>query len=182
MRQRSGRQPPEARGGRGIRGARGRVSRRSGADCSHNARAVGPFRLKRLDGLHLQRMRPPLLLVGVIAGWGWVISVCDGAGLDLARVLGGPCQKPSSTYHAALILVAVILAAHLVHFLASEAPGLTWRPWLCCNLALQLLLLALGASPFQAFFSESRLSLVRTQLRLQTLVSRPVRHNPLVRA
>ena len=109
-------------------------------------------------------VRPPLLLVAIVAGWGWVVSICDRAGLDLERVPGGPTQSPSASYHAALILLAVILAAHLAHFLASESSGLTWRPWLCCNLALHLALLALGVMPCDAFFGRSRLSLLRATL------------------
>ena len=40
-----------------------------------------------------------------------------------------------------------MLAAHLVHFVASQFPGITWRPWLTCNLALHGVLLVLGG-PF----------------------------------
>ena len=106
-------------------------------------------------------VRPPLLIVLVVGGWGWVVSVCHGARLELEQVLGGAAQPPESTYHAAAILLCVLLAAHLVHFLASESPGVTWRPWLVVNCTLNAAFLLLGALPCHSFFAESRLSLRR---------------------
>lgn len=108
-------------------------------------------------------VRPPMLLALMVAGWGWVVKVCERARLDLERVLGGTCQRPAATYHAALIILAVVLASRVAHFVASETGGLTWRPWLCCNLALHLALLALGLLPY-GFFDRSRLSLLRATL------------------
>ena len=107
-------------------------------------------------------VRPPILMIAIVAGWGWVVSTCQGARLELDHVLGGAAQSPASTYHAALILFCVLLGAHLVHFVASEIPGVTWRPWLVANLSLNGAFLLLGLLPCTwIFFGSSRLSLVR---------------------
>ena len=89
--------------------------------------------------------RPPVLLVLTVAGWGWVVQVCRAASLNLDVVLGGKLQPPAATYHAALVLSCVLLASHLVHLVASEMPGVTWRPWLRCNLFLHGAFLVLGS-------------------------------------
>ena len=110
-------------------------------------------------------VRPPLLLVGILAGWAWVVRVCQDAKLELEHVLGGTVQRVSSTLHAALILFCVLLAFHLVHFVASEIPGLTWRPWLMSNVCVHLVFLLLAALPCaNVFFGPSRISLIRTVL------------------
>ena len=75
-------------------------------------------------------VRPPILLVLIIAGWGLVVKICRDSGLNLDLVLGGRLQPSLASAHAALLLLCVVMAAHLVHFIASEIPGLTWRPWL----------------------------------------------------
>ena len=107
-------------------------------------------------------VRPPLLLVGVVAGWGWVVSVCQSVRLEIDHVLGGPPQSPASTYHAALILLCILLGFHLAHFMASEIPGITWRPWLVSNLALNVAFAVLGMLPTSTvFFGSSRHSLLR---------------------
>merc|ERR1712032_1297191 len=53
------------------------------------------------------------------------------------------------------------MGVHMVHIIASEAPGLTWRPWLVCNVLLHVIFLIVATLPFRIFHSESRLSLVR---------------------
>ena len=107
-------------------------------------------------------VRPPILVVMVICGWGWVVKVCRSASLNLDFVLGGKLQPVSWTYHAALVLFCVLLGTHLVHFIASEVPGVTWRPWLRCNLFLHGAFFVLLALPMQTFYAASRLSLLRT--------------------
>ena len=107
-------------------------------------------------------VRPPLLIVLVVGGWGWVISVCQAARLEVDHVLGGPVQMPGATYHAALQLLCLLLAAHLLHFWASETPGVTWRPWLVSNCALNVAFFLIGALPCNLFYGDSRLSLLRT--------------------
>ena len=107
-------------------------------------------------------VRPPLLLVLVVAGWGWVVSVCHGARLEIGHVLGGAPQPVKDTYHAALLLLCILLAGHLIHFWASETPGVTWRPWLVSNCALNGVYLVLGLLPCNLFFGSSRLSLLQT--------------------
>ena len=106
-------------------------------------------------------VRPPVLLVLIVAGWGLVVRVCRDAGLNLDHVLGGRVASPLASYHAALVLLCVVLAAHLIHLIASEIPGLTWRPWLTTNLALHAVLLVLGTVPARIFHPESRFSLLR---------------------
>ena len=39
-------------------------------------------------------VRPPVLLVLIVGGWGYVVRVGRGAGLDLDRVLGGRLLPP----------------------------------------------------------------------------------------
>ena len=107
-------------------------------------------------------VRPPVLLVLIVAGWALVVRVCREAGLNLDLVLGGRLQPSLASAHAALLLLCVVLTAHLVHFVASEVPGLTWRPWLTCNLALHAALAVLGMMPAPVFQHESRFSLLRT--------------------
>ena len=98
----------------------------------------------------------------VVAGWGWVVSVCQNARLEIEQVLGGvSLQTPETTYHAALILLCILLAAHLFHFIASETPGVTWRPWLVANCVLNLVYVVIGMLPCNVFFGSSRLSLLR---------------------
>jgi len=106
-------------------------------------------------------VRPPLLIILIVAGWGWVISVCRGARLDLEQVLGGDVQPVSSTYHAALLLLCVLLAAHLVHIYASETPGITWRPWLVANCGLNVAFALIGLLPCRIFFGSARFSLIK---------------------
>lgn len=107
-------------------------------------------------------VRPPLLLCVVLFGWAYVVRVCRASSLNLELVLGGRLQHPTATLHAALTFTCVVLSAHLVHFVASEWHGLTWRPWLTCNLALHAALIVLGTMPAPIFHHESRFSLVQT--------------------
>ena len=111
---------------------------------------------------HNATVRPPVLLVLIVAGWGVVVRVCRESALNLELVLGGRLQPSLASWHAALLLLCVVLTAHLVHFSASEIPGLTWRPWLTCNLALHAVLALLGTMPAPIFQHESRFSLLRT--------------------
>ena len=105
--------------------------------------------------------RPPLLLVLAVAGWAWVVQVCNSCGMKIELVLGGPTQPISATYHAALTLLCIVLCARLAYFVASEHEGLHWRPWLTCNVGLLSLVLALGAMPCRAFHATSRFALLR---------------------
>ena len=107
-------------------------------------------------------VRPPMLLVIIVFGWGLVVRVARETGLKIDHVLGRRCMSPARTYHAALTLLCLVLGAHLVHFVASEFPGLTWRPWLTCNIALHAAILFLGLAPLQFFHAESRFSLIKT--------------------
>lgn len=111
---------------------------------------------------HNATVRPPILLVLIVIGWGVVVRVSRTSGLNIDHVLGGRCMPPANTYCAALWLLCVVLFAHLVHVVASSTPGLTWRPWLTCNVALHAALLVLGTMPAPVFFAESRFSLLRT--------------------
>ena len=111
-------------------------------------------------------VRPPLLLVGILAGWAWVVFEAPGRearrSSTCSAVRSSAC---TSTLHAALILFCVLLAFHLVHFVASEIPGLTWRPWLMSNVCVHLVFLLLAALPCSnVFFGPSRISLIRTVL------------------
>ena len=92
-------------------------------------------------------VRPPVLLVLIIAGWGVVVRVCRNSALNVDHVLGGRLQTPAATYQAALALLCVVLTAHLVHYVASMVPGLSWRPWLTCNLALHVVIALVGTTP-----------------------------------
>ena len=107
-------------------------------------------------------VRPPALLVLIVAGWGVVVRVCRDTRLNVDHVLGGRLQPPAATFHGALFLLCIVVGAHLVHYIASETPGLTWRPWLTCNIALHLVLAFVGLTPAAIFYPESRLSLART--------------------
>lgn len=107
-------------------------------------------------------VRPPVLLVVIVFGWGGVVHICRDAGLNLDVVFGGRTLAPAATWHAALVLMCIVFSAHLVHFAASEVPGITWRPWLVCNLALHAVLGLLGLTGAPIFHSESRLSLRST--------------------
>ena len=100
-------------------------------------------------------VRPPFLLVLIIGGWGVVVRICRSNGLNLDAVLGGRLHATSASYHAALVLLCVVLAFHLLHLIASEVPGITWRPWLTCNLALHAVLLVLGTMPLALFHPEA---------------------------
>ena len=111
---------------------------------------------------HNATVRPPILLVLIVAGWAVVVRICRDSGLDISLVLGGRLQPTLATWHAALLFTCIVLAAHLIHFIASETPGLTWRPWLTCNLALHAALAVLGLLPAQVFQHESRFSLLKT--------------------
>ena len=73
---------------------------------------------------HNATVRPPVLLVLIVAGWGVVVRVCRESALNLELVLGGRLQPSLPSWHAALLLLCVVLTAHLVHFSASEIPGL----------------------------------------------------------
>ena len=106
-------------------------------------------------------VRPPLLIIAMVAGWGWVVSVCEKAGLDLERVLSGQPQAPRDTYHAALVLLAVLLTMRLMHLVASEQAGVVWRPWLTSNVLLHVVFLVLTVLPCNVFFANSRFSLLR---------------------
>jgi|EP00966_Prymnesium_polylepis_P278155 hypothetical protein len=106
-------------------------------------------------------VRPPLLVVLMVAGWGWVVSVCEKADVDLERVLGGPTQPPRDTYHAALVLLVLLLSMRLLHLVASETAGVLWRPWLTSNIMLHAAFAGLALLPCDIFFGKSRLSLVR---------------------
>jgi len=106
--------------------------------------------------------RPPFLIFLTVAGWAWVVRVCRGSALNLEFVLGGAVQRPSATLQAALLLLVLLLVGHLVHIIASETPGLQWRPWLVCNIALHALFALLGVMPLQRLCPEARFSLMRT--------------------
>jgi len=90
------------------------------------------------------------------------VRVCRTSGLNLDLVLGGRLQASLASAHAALLLLCIVLAAHLVHFIASEIHGVSWRPWLTCNLVLHFVLALLGMMPAPVFQPESRFSLLRT--------------------
>jgi len=106
-------------------------------------------------------VRPPVLLTITILGWAGVVRVCRGAGMNLDLVLGGPTAAPAVTMHAAFVLLAVVLSAHAAHIYASEAAGLTWRPWLTCNLLLHAAAISLAFWP-RGLSRASRASLVAT--------------------
>ena len=95
-------------------------------------------------------MRPPVLVILIVLGWGGVVRVCRHAALNLEVVLGGKLEPPAATYHAGLVLPCILLCTHLVHLVASEIPGVTWRPWLRCNLMLHGAFFVLGAMPLHA--------------------------------
>ena len=107
-------------------------------------------------------VRPPVLLVIIVFGWGFVVRVAREVGMNIDHVLGGRCMAPGHMYRAALVLANIVLFAHLVHFVASEFPGLTWRPWLTCNVALHVAIMLVGVLPSSSFLPESRFSLLRT--------------------
>jgi len=104
----------------------------------------------------------PVLLVLIVLGWAFVVKVARETGLNIDHVLGGRCMPPAHTLYAALTLLCLVLGAHLIHFVASEFPGLTWRPWLTCNIGLHVALLVLGTMPMPLFFADSRFSLLKT--------------------
>lgn len=107
-------------------------------------------------------VRPPLLLIIIVAGWAGVVWACRTAALNLEVVLGGPVQPPAATLLSALTLLAILLVSHVIHVLVSEIPGLTWRPWLTCNLILHVAFLSLGPLPLPLLQRDARSSLVRT--------------------
>jgi hypothetical protein len=107
-------------------------------------------------------VRPPFLLVLIIGGWGVVVRVCRSNGLNLDAVLGGRLHATSASYHAALVFLCIVLAFHLLHLVASEFPGITWRPWLTCNILLHLAIGGLGCTPARVFHADSRFSLLQT--------------------
>ena len=109
-------------------------------------------------------VRPPLLCVLVVGGWAWVVRVCRASSLNLELVLNGAVMPPSACYHAALVLLAILLSGRLIHlYVSAEWNGVTWRPWLSVNLTLHLIFIAIGLLPSAtAFYGPSRHSLVRT--------------------
>ena len=92
-------------------------------------------------------VRPPVLIVLILIGWAFVVRTCRETRMNVDQVLGGRLQPPGNTLHAALTLLALVLFAHLVHFAANAFPGLSWRPWLSCNLALHVALGVVGLLP-----------------------------------
>ena len=108
-------------------------------------------------------VRPPVMLVLVVAGWAWVVRACRQRGMNVALVLGGKLQPAASTYQAALTLLCLVLACRLLHLVIAEEAEhpRAKRPWLSCNLALLVCIAALGALPLRAFWADSRLSLLR---------------------
>mmetsp|Transcript_9873 Transcript_9873/g.15806 ORF Transcript_9873/g.15806 Transcript_9873/m.15806 type:complete len:474 (+) Transcript_9873:81-1502(+) len=107
-------------------------------------------------------VRPPLMIIVAIAGWAWVVRVCRASAMNLESVLGGIVQPYAATFHSALVLVIVLLVARDTHLIAAETPGLTWRPWLTCNMGLHVVFIVLALLPLPALQRESRASLVRT--------------------
>lgn len=107
-------------------------------------------------------VRPPLLLILVFAGWGWVVLVCRASALNLEAVLGEPIEPAAATIHSALILWVLWLVVHVTHVIVSKTPGLTWRPFLTCNLSLHVIFAVLGMLPLSVLQRGSRISLGRT--------------------
>lgn len=106
--------------------------------------------------------RPPVLLILILVGWSWVVKTCTAAGMELERVLGGPTKPHEMATTCAITLLNVFLGVHLIHFVASEIPGLTWRPWLTSNVLLHLIFMLVGLLPHRYLHAEPRSSLVRT--------------------
>ena len=123
-----------------------------------------PYNLASLLLWKNASVRPPVMLVLVVAGWAWVVRSCRQRGMHIALVLGGKLQPAASTYQAALTLLNMVLACRLLHlFIAEEAEHpRAARPWLSCNLALLVCIVVLGALPLRTFYADSRFSLLRT--------------------
>jgi len=105
--------------------------------------------------------RPPVLIVLILLGWSWVVRTCTAAGMELELVLGGPTKPSSMAVSCALVLTNIFLSVHLVHLLASEVPGLTWRPWLTTNVLLHAVLALVIAAPHKWLHADARTSLLR---------------------
>lgn len=126
--------------------------------------AVHPHSLWKLASKLLWKnasVRPPMLLTLTFVGWAGVMRVCRAAGMNVDFVLGGPTAPPAAILHAAFVLLAAVMCAHAVHIYASETPGLTWRPWLTCNLLLHMTVLGLAVWPRGLAYA-SRASLIST--------------------
>lgn len=106
--------------------------------------------------------RPPVLIVLILLGWSWVVRTCNGKGIELELVLGGPTKPPAMAISCALVLVNIFLSIHLVHLLSSEVPGLTWRPWLLTNALLHVAYVLVIATPHRWLHADARGSLLRT--------------------
>jgi len=106
-------------------------------------------------------VRPPVLLVLTLLGWAGVIRVCRSAGMPLDLVLGGSVQPAGATLRSACVLLALVVGFRAAHVVASETPGLTWRPWLTTNLSLHLVILLAALLP-AGLSGASRRSLVST--------------------
>jgi len=131
-------------------------------------------------------VRPPVLLVLTLLGWAGVIRVCRSAGMPLDLVLGGSVQPAGATLRSACVLLALVVGGRpalagwfgggspapftlprrvagfrAAHVVASETPGLTWRPWLTTNLSLHLVILLAALLP-AGLSGASRRSLVST--------------------
>ena len=58
---------------------------------------------------HNATVRPPILLVLIVIGWGVVVRVSRTSGLNIDHVLGGRCMPPANTYCAALHAALLVL-------------------------------------------------------------------------
>lgn len=67
-------------------------------------------------------VRPPLLVIVIVAGWAWVVRTCRSSGMSLELVLGGSLMPPAATYYAALTLCGALFAMKLLGIVASELP------------------------------------------------------------
>jgi hypothetical protein len=106
--------------------------------------------------------RPPILIVLILLGWAWVVRTCNTAGMELELVLTGPTKPPAMAVSCALVLFNVFLSIHLLHLLASELPGLEWRPSLVANAALHVVLALVACAPHRWLHADARASLLRT--------------------
>lgn len=105
--------------------------------------------------------RPPVLIVLILLGWSWVVRTCTGAGMELELVLGGPTKPPAMAASCALVLTNVFLLVHLIHLVASEFPGLTWRPWLITNALLHVVFVLAITTPHRWLHPDARGSLLK---------------------
>lgn len=106
--------------------------------------------------------RPPVLIILILSGWSWVVRTCTSAGMELEHVLGGPVKPSEMGVTCALVLLNMFLAVHLMHFVASEWPGMTWRPWLVSHWVLHVLMACVFLAPHHYLHADTRASLVRT--------------------